>query len=137
MKKLSDIHGPSFAVVGIGLNVRLPPAQRESIDQAVIDLDEMQVHADRNTLLATCLLELKAVMAVMRREGFKGLRTEWETHHAHASQRVTLLLPNAQTVEGTAYGVDDTGAFLLQVQKGKCIAYNGGDVRMRLPQNWP
>ena len=129
-----DIQGPSFAVVGIGLNVRLPAAQRESIDQAVIDLDEMQVYINRNVLLATCLLELKAVMAVMRREGFKGLRAEWETHHAHAGQRVSLALPNAQTVEGTACGVDDTGAFLLQAAKGECIAYNGGDVRMRLPQ---
>lgn len=129
-----DIQGPSFAVVGIGLNVRLPAAQRESIDQAVVDLDEMQVYTDRNTLLATCLLELKAVLEVMRREGFGALRAEWESHHAHAGQPVTLVLPNRQIVEGIAQGVDDTGAFLLQTGKG-AIAYNGGDIRLRPPQS--
>ena len=132
-----DIQGPSFAVVGIGLNVRLPAAQRDSIDQAVVDLDEMQVRTGRNLLLATCLLELKAVREVMRGEGFSALRAEWESHHAHAGQPVTLTLPNAQTVEGIAQGVDDTGAFLLQNEKGECLAYNGGDIRLRPPRSRP
>ena len=126
-----DIQGPSFAVVGIGLNVRLPAAQRESIDQAVVDLEEMQVQVDRNSLLATCLIELKSVMDVMRQDGFSGLRAEWASHHAHAGQPVSLLLPDRQTVEGIARGVDDTGAFLLQSDNGSCVAYNSGDIRLR------
>ena len=126
-----DMQGPSFAVVGIGLNVRLPAAQRESIDQAVVDLEEMQVQADRNSLLATCLIELKSVMDVMRQDGFSGLRAEWASHHAHAGQPVSLLLPDRQTVEGIACGVDDTGAFLLQSDNGSCVAYNSGDIRLR------
>lgn len=126
-----DIQGPSFAVVGIGLNVRLPSAQRETIDQAVVDLAEMQVHIDRNILLATCLRELQAVMDVMRREGFAALRSEWESHHAHAGQAVTLVLPNQHSVAGVARGVDDSGAFLLQTDNGACTAYNGGDIRLR------
>lgn len=126
-----DIQGPSFAVVGIGLNVRLPAAQRESIDQAVVDLEEMQVTASRNQLLATCLREMHSVIEVMRREGFKALRAEWESHHAHAGQAVRLVLPNTQIVEGIARGVDDTGAFLLDIPNAGCIAYNGGDIRLR------
>lgn len=126
-----DIQGPSFAVVGVGLNVRLPSAQRESIEQAVVDLDEMQVHTGRNALLATCLLELNAVMEVMRREGFSALRAEWESHHAYTGQPVSLILPDSNVVEGIARGVDDTGAFLLQTQAGACVAYNGGDIRLR------
>ena len=77
-------------MVGIGLNVRLPAAERDSIDQAVVDLDEMQVRTGRNLLLVTCLLELKAVMEVMRGEGFSALRAEWESHHAHAGRRIAL-----------------------------------------------
>ena len=132
-----DIQGPSFAVVGVGLNVRLPPAQRESIEQAVVDLEEMQVHIGRNALLASCLLELNAVMEVMRREGFSALRAEWETHHAHAGQPVSLVLPNTQIVEGIARGVDDTGAFLLETPHAGCVAYNGGDIRLRAPRSRP
>jgi len=126
-----DIQGPSFAVVGIGLNVHLPAAQRESIDQAVVDLAEMQVQVDRNDLLASCLVELKSVMDVMRREGFSALRAEWEAHHAHAGQPVSLQLPDRQTVTGIARGVDDTGAFLLQTDHGATVSYNSGDIRLR------
>lgn len=132
-----DIQGPSFAVVGIGLNVRLPAAQRESIDQAVVDLEEMQVTIGRNQLLATCLREMHAVIEVMRHEGFKALRAEWETHHAHAGQPVNLVLPNMQIVEGIARGVDDTGAFLLDTPHAGCVAYNGGDIRLRAPRSRP
>lgn len=126
-----DIQGPSFAVVGIGLNVSLPAVHRDSIDQAVIDLEEMQVHIDRNLLLASCLIELKAVMDVMREQGFRSLRDEWEAHHAHAGQAVSLLLPDRQIVTGIALGVDDTGAFLLQSENGTRAAYNSGDIRLR------
>lgn len=127
-----DIQGPSFAVVGIGLNVNLPAVQRDSIDQAVIDLEEMQVRVDRNILLASCLVELKAVMNVMREQGFAALRDEWEAHHAHAGQPVSLLLPDRQVVTGTALGIDDSGAFLLQSENGARMAYNSGDIRLRL-----
>ena len=126
-----DIQGPSFAVVGIGLNVNLPAAQREAIDQAVIDLHEMQVDVDRNVLLASCLVELKVVIDVMREQGFKGLRDEWQKHHAHAGQPVNLLLPDKQSISGIALGVDETGAFLLRAEDGTCIPYNGGDIRLR------
>lgn len=127
-----DIQGPSFAVVGIGLNVSLPAAQRDSIDQAVIDLEEMQVRMDRNILLASCLVELKAVMNVMREQGFAALRDEWEAHHAHAGQSVSLQLPDRQVVTGIALGIDDSGAFLLQSENGARMAYNSGDIRLRL-----
>lgn len=132
-----DIQGPSFAVVGIGLNVRLPAAQRESIDQAVVDLEEMQVAVGRNQLMATCLREMHSVIEVMRREGFRALRAEWESHHAHADQPVRLILPNTQIVEGIARGVDDTGAFLLDTPLTGCIAYNGGDIRLSTTRNRP
>ena len=126
-----DIQGPSFAVVGIGLNVNLPAVHRDSIDQAVIDLEEIQVRVDRNILLASCLVELKAVMNVMQEQGFAALRDEWEAHHAHAGQSVSLLLPDRQVVTGTALGIDDSGAFLLQSENGTPMAYNGGDIRLR------
>ncbi len=132
-----DIEGPSFAVIGIGLNVRLPPAARDRIDQGVVDLAEMGVTAGRNTLLATCLLELHAVVETMRQEGFRALRAEWEFHHAHAGQPVTLTLPNAQTVSGIAAGVDDSGAFLLRNERGETLAFHGGEISLRPQRSKP
>src|SRR3569833_2455688 len=50
-----DMHGAAFAVVGVGLNVRLNETQRDAVDQAVVDLAEMEVPVGRNQLLAVCL----------------------------------------------------------------------------------
>jgi BirA family biotin operon repressor/biotin-[acetyl-CoA-carboxylase] ligase len=126
-----DLQGPSFAVVGIGLNVRLSASQRESIDQAVVDLDEMQVDLGRNALLAECLIELDDIIGILRNDGFKALRKEWEAHHAHAGQAVSLAMPDSTIRTGIALGVDDTGAFLLQNDRGERIVCNGGDIRLR------
>ena len=126
-----DIHGPSLAVVGIGLNVRLGSKQREAIDQAVIDLSEMAVQTGRNQLLAACLQELHGVVETLRQQGFRALRSEWEALHAHAGQPVMLSLPNGEKVSGVAAGVDDTGAFLLCNEQGEYVSYNGAEIRLR------
>lgn len=127
-----DMDGAAYAVVGIGLNVSLNTVQRETIDQPVIDLEEMGVTVGRNQLLAECLRELDAVMAVFRQEGFTALREEWMALDAYAGKDVALLLPSTQAVHGVAAGVDDTGAFLLRQQDDVLKAFNGGEISLRL-----
>jgi BirA family biotin operon repressor/biotin-[acetyl-CoA-carboxylase] ligase len=127
-----DMDGAAFAVVGIGLNVRLNEAQRDAIDQAVVDLAEMGVMIGRNQLLADCLQELHAVMTTFRQHGFAALRAEWMALDAYAGKEVALLLPNTRGVQGVASGVDDTGAFLLRDQHAVLNAYNGGEISLRL-----
>lgn len=127
-----DMHGAAFAVVGIGLNVRLNDAQRDSIDQAVIDLAEMGVTIGRNQLLTDCLQELHAALAVFREQGFSALRAEWMALDAYSGKEVSLLLPNTQAVHGVACGVDDTGAILLCDANAIPTAYSGGEVSLRL-----
>lgn len=127
-----DMNGAAWAVVGIGLNVGLSDAQRDAVDQAVIDLAEMGVTVDRNQLLADCLQELHAVMASFRRQGFAALRTDWLALDAYSGKAVTLRLPDARGVVGEAAGVDPSGAFLLRNQDAVICAYNGGEISLRL-----
>lgn len=129
-----DMHGAAFAVVGIGLNVRLNDAQRDSIDQAVIDLAEMGVTVGRNQLLADCLQELRAALVIFRAHGFSALRSAWMELDAHSGKDVSLLLPNTQGVHGIAAGVDDTGAILLRDANNTLTAYSGGEISLRLRQ---
>ena len=63
-----DMHGAAIAVVGIGLNCKLSAAQRDAVDQAVVDLAEMGVTAGRNQLLADCLQALNAMLTSFRRQ---------------------------------------------------------------------
>ena len=127
-----DMNGAAFAVVGVGLNVRLNEAQRDAVDQAVVDLAEMGVTAGRNRLLADCLLELHAVLAQFRQHGFAVLREDWQALDAYAGKPVALNLPDARSVHGIASGVDDTGAFLLRDAASGVIPYSGGEISLRL-----
>lgn len=129
-----DMHGPAFAVVGIGLNVRLNAEQRGSIDQAVIDLAEMGVTIGRNRLLADCLMELNVALIIFRERGFTALRDDWMALDAYSGKAVSLMLPNAQGVHGVAAGVDETGAILLRDSNNALTAYNGGEISLRLRQ---
>ncbi|MHB0983006.1 MAG: biotin--[acetyl-CoA-carboxylase] ligase [Thiobacillus sp.] len=129
---LGDMHGAAFAVVGVGLNVRLSGVQRDAVDQAVVDLAEMGVAVGRNRLLADCLLELHAVLSLFRQHGFASLREDWLKLDAYAGRAVALALPDARSVRGVASGVDETGAFLLRDAQATLRPYSGGEISLRL-----
>ena len=127
-----DMHGAAFAVVGVGLNVRMSGSQRDAVDQAVVDLAEMGVAVGRNRLLADCLLELHAVLSLFRQHGFASLREDWLMLDAYAGRAVALALPDARSVRGMASGVDETGAFLLRDAQAILRPYSGGEISLRL-----
>jgi len=130
-----DMDGDAFAVVGIGLNVRLSETQRDAVDQAVVDLAEMGVTVGRNQLLADCLVELHQVLSRFRRYGFSALRDEWMELDAYADKAVALLVPDARVVSGVSAGVDETGAFLLRDHLGALNAFSGGEISLRLDRH--
>ena len=127
-----DLHGSAFAVVGIGLNVRMSPEQRDAVDQAVVDLYEMGITVSRNQLLADCLQELHLMLTLFRAHGFSALRADWMAIDAYADKAVTLKLPDSKGVVGVAAGVDETGAFLLRDPQSAVQAYSGGEISLRL-----
>lgn len=125
-----DLDGAALAVVGIGLNVNLSPAQRDAVDQAVVDLAEMGIAADRSAVLAACLRELDAVMTVFRQHGFAGLRDDWMALDAYGGKTVSLKLPDSREVHGTVSGVDANGALLLRDAAGVQM-FSGGEISLR------
>ena len=127
-----DLDGAAYAVVGVGINVKLSTKQRDAVDQAVVDLTEMGVTVGRNQILADCLREIHTVMTVFREQGFAALRDDWQALDAYSGKPVVLNVPNTMAVEGRASGVDATGALLLRNAQGKVQAYNGGEVSLRL-----
>jgi BirA family biotin operon repressor/biotin-[acetyl-CoA-carboxylase] ligase len=127
-----DLHGAAFAVVGVGLNVRMSSEQRDIVDQAVVDLNEMGVTVGRNQLLAECLQELHVMLTTFREQGFSALRADWMALDAYADRAVSLRLPDTKGVSGVAAGVDATGALLLRDPQCVIHAYSGGEISLRL-----
>jgi BirA family biotin operon repressor/biotin-[acetyl-CoA-carboxylase] ligase len=126
-----DMLGPSAAVIGIGLNCRVPDALRSRIDQPVTDLEAACGAApDRNRVLALLLIELERVLDAFARDGFTPLRDEWQRRHVHQRKKVRLELPDGSVVGGIAEGVADDGALVLATKTGP-RRFHSGDVSVR------
>lgn len=126
-----DMLGPSAAVIGIGLNLRLSQKARDNIDQAAIDLASLTSNLpSRNRLLALILDHLCDVLQQFETDGFVALREEWSHHHAYHQQPVCILMPDSSTYHGTVSGVADDGALLVRGRNGE-RRFTSGEVSMR------
>ena len=132
---LVEVSGPGIAIIGIGLNVQLPPGFAATLDRAVTDLAAMTggrfVLPDRTTLLAGVLAGLAAAMERYDREGFAPFRAGWQVRHAHQGLHVSLLRDDQSVAaEGIATGVAEDGALLLRTAAG-LQRIHSGEVSLR------
>jgi BirA family biotin operon repressor/biotin-[acetyl-CoA-carboxylase] ligase len=127
----ADALGPSLAIVGVGLNVRLPAATRREIDQSVTDLSDIspQHFVDRNVLLARALDELVKVLDEFAETGFGPLRTAWQRRHALQRKPVRIALPDGGSARGEVVGVDADGALVLD-SNGHRVRFLSGEVSL-------
>ena len=122
----------SLAVIGIGINLKLPPAfsptpghlPPTALDQIVQPLPE------RHHLLARLLGELAWVIDRFAEGGFAALRPEWRRFDAWQDRPVCLMREGHVEKSGVCRGADDDGALLVQTENGveRCLS---GDLSLR------
>ena len=125
-----DIMGPTVAVIGIGINLRLPESVKARIDQPAVDLAKIGVEEDRNRLFAEILGEFDSVLRKFSTEGFAPFREEWDRLHAYQDKMVRVRMPDQSEIEGRVQGVADDGALLLHTRAGPRKFY-GGEMSLR------
>lgn len=132
-----DLDGPSTAVIGIGINLNLPKAVLESIDQPTTDLNKTtglnKINSqaiNQNVLLGTLLKHLAGVLNSFEQLGFVGLRDEWLGYHAYHNQAVRMLLPNGTEVLGVVKNVADDGILLVDTPLG-LQRFSAGEISLR------
>jgi BirA family biotin operon repressor/biotin-[acetyl-CoA-carboxylase] ligase len=115
------------AVIGIGLNLRLPAELPDDVRQTATALD---IDIDRNDLMARLLASLYGVLDLFGSGGFAALRDRWSALNAHAGAPVRILSEFAPPLDGRCAGVDADGALLLQTATGVQRILSG-DVSLR------
>ncbi len=115
----TDRDGRARLVVGVGLNVQMPPAAATGIDQPWCDLREVlaQPVADRNALAAQVIDELVATVEAFAVEGLAPFMADWERLDVLRGCVVELQRPG-RAVTGTVRGIDAAGALLLEADGG-------------------
>lgn len=130
-----EASGPTRVVIGIGLNLRMPPAVRLALaeQQAALVTDVHEVLKDRtpnrNVLVAGLIDELVAVLRTFQTDGFHAFQAEWQAHDSLLGAPVRVLTAN-ETINGIARGVMPDGSLTVEID-GKQRQFMSGDVSLR------
>lgn len=121
--------GPCHAVIGIGVNVRLP--HDLDVGQPSVDLASLGdgQPPSRNVLIARLLDRLVPALDRFEREGFAPFQSEFARHDLLVGRSVRVHT-SAGVNEGIADGVDERGA--LRVRHARAVAtYDSAEVSVR------
>lgn len=124
------------AVIGIGLNLRLPEhvdgTHAAALAPAAVEqiVDGLSDPAGRHRLFAAVLIELLQVLDRFAAHGFAAVRDAWQAANAWQGQAVRLLRDGKIVAEGLCLGADDDGALLVKTATGVERGLSG-DVSLR------
>lgn len=108
---------PHSAVIGIGVNLRLPAGMPEDVRAASAAIGETGAAVDVNDVLAALLGDLLATLDTFAAKGFAAIRAEWLARHAYQDVPVRLSSDFGPASEGICRGVDTDGALLLEIDR--------------------
>lgn len=121
---------PHAAVIGIGINLRLPAGMPEDVRAASAALGTDGGAPDSNDMYAALLGELLATLETFAARGFAAIRPEWLARHAFQDARVSLSNDFGPASQGICRGVDSDGALLLEID-GRVERILSGEVSLR------
>lgn len=129
---------PAGAVIGIGINVRMPRGQQDPaqwIDRPWTDLEThlpAELRPVKRSRLASMVLDrLLAGLARFEDTGFSTFRAAWNEHDLLQGRKVRLD-DRGREVVGTACGIDENGGLLLETGPGGIQVFHSGEVSVHL-----
>jgi BirA family biotin operon repressor/biotin-[acetyl-CoA-carboxylase] ligase len=130
----AEASGPAHVVIGVGINVCLPPRVRAEMESAGLGIaavaDACAAVPSRNVVAGAILDELLSMLVTFERDGFAALRERWTALDALRGRSVRVVLAD-QVVCGTALGVDSEGGLLLETREG-VRRFVSGEASLRL-----
>jgi BirA family biotin operon repressor/biotin-[acetyl-CoA-carboxylase] ligase len=129
--ELESAPADMLAVIGIGLNLQMPPAGEDAFIHPPAALSQaLSPLPDRHRVLAELMVEMAAVLDSFDAGGFAVLRADWQKQHSWQDRSVRLLDGDRIDRQGICLGADDDGALLLQTATGieRCLS---GDLSLR------
>ena len=126
-----DMEGPSIAVIGVGINLKLHTNIKNQIDQPAIDLASVtQEPINPNQLLGELLNQLINILSTFEQVGFASVQKEWTEHHAYHEQVVKMLHPDGRETIGTVINVAEDGNLLVKTSSGE-QRFSSGEISLR------
>ena len=122
--------GAARAVIGLGLNVRMPAVVGAGIDQPWIDLAAMQAGVSRNAVVVAVLDALLPALARFDADGLAPFLPRYAAHDALAGRGVRVH-DAASIWEAQALGIAEDGALRVRMGDGHERRVHAADVSVR------
>lgn len=128
----ADDGGRRTLVVGIGINLHLDAATRDSIGQPAAALDEaIAQRASRESLIGSIATGVLDALQLYDAQGFVPLQPRFMALFAQRNALVDLLELGTRVASGRALGVDGEGRLLLETADG-LRACSSGELSLRV-----
>lgn len=120
---------PASAVIGLGLNVRIPVTTADTIDQAWTDLATLGATPARNPITAAVLDHVLPALDRFEADGLEPFRQRWEALDAYADQEVRVQ-DGMELFSGRALGIARDGGLRVHLPQGERV-FHSADVSLR------
>ncbi len=125
----AEAEGPCHVVIGLGLNLSLPPGAPGLIGRPVTDVvSESGALLRRNELGALVLDELFHLLSEFPQHGFASISNEWMEYDVLRDCHVRVSGLDKE-LTGIARGVDGHGALRIETVSGEVLLH-GGEVSL-------
>ncbi|HEX6833148.1 MAG TPA: biotin--[acetyl-CoA-carboxylase] ligase [Rudaea sp.] len=122
--------GPCYAVIGIGINLRLTPQALAAIDQPAIDVASLaQTPVGRNRLAGRLLARLVDTLDRFAEHGFEPFAAAYARHDGLRGRPVRVHAVHGVR-DGIADGIDERGALRVRQDDGIAL-YGSAEVSVR------
>lgn len=120
------------AIVGVGINVRVPAYTSTGIDQAWTDLSQASGgQVERNLLAGTIIVHLQRMLECFRDRGFDAeLCRRWQARDPFRDHRVVARSEHGE-IRGWGRGIDARGEFVIETAT-EIVTVGAGEVSLRL-----
>lgn len=121
------------AVIGIGLNLALPPAFDTTSTIALTPTALSEILApcpERTVVLAAVLCELARAMPQFAHDGLAPFLADWQQRNVWRDQLVNLVRDKQILARGICRGIDSDGALLVEAD-GHLERFLSGDLSIR------
>jgi len=122
--------GTARAVIGLGLNVRMPDAAARAIDQPWVDLASLGAHAGRSAVTGAVLSHLLPALASFDAEGLAPFLPRFAALDVLAGRHV-VVHEAGSAWSGTALGTASDGALRVRGDDGRERQVHAADVSVR------
>lgn len=127
-----EYSGPCAAVIGVGLNIRLPDSLHERAGQPITDLASLMGGdpPDRNRIATAVVTELAEGLVAFERHGFAAFAEDYAANDLLRGEPLRIIDPRGE-YDATGEGVDERGALRVRRANGEVATVDSAEVSVR------